>query len=106
MLKPKIIAKEPLSLELLKEIHFQLCKGTYDERRYPENEEKPGQLKKHDYIVGKTEAGSDAEDVETDLTELLNELNKYPGRDILKAAAYLHSNFENIQMVTAELEGL
>lgn len=96
VLKPKIAAREPLSIELVKRIHFELCKGTYDDRRYLENEEKPGEFKKHDYIVGKTEVGSNAEEVETDLSELLGELNEYSNGDTLKAAAYLHANFENI----------
>jgi len=95
-LKSKIILKEKLSLNLIKQIHFELCKGTYDERRYIENGEKLGEFKKHDYVVGITEVGSDIEDVEHDLTDLIDEINEYSGEDILKAAAYLHANFENI----------
>jgi len=95
-LKLKLILKEKISVCLIKHIHFELCKGTYDERRYLENGEKPGEFKKHDYVVGKTEVGSDAEDVESDLIELIDEINKYDGGEILKTAAYLHANFENI----------
>jgi len=96
ILKSKIILKEKISIGIIKQIHFELCKGTYDERRYLENGEKPGEFKKHDYVVGKTEVGSDAEDVENDLIELIEEINKYDGGEILKTAAYLHANFENI----------
>jgi len=113
ILKPKIISKEKLSVDLIKQIHFELCQGTYDERRYLENREKPGEFKKHDYVVGMTEVGSDAEDVENDLIELIDEVNevlfnsphrlrtappsaKRGAKDILKTAAYLHANFENI----------
>jgi Fic family protein len=96
ILKHKIISKEKLSVDLIKQIHFELCKGTYDERRYIENGEKLGEFKKHDYVVGITEVGSDAEDVERDLTELTDEINGYYGDNILKAAAYFHANFENI----------
>ena len=37
----KIIAKEPISEEFIKKIHKLLTKGTYDERRYLVNEERP-----------------------------------------------------------------
>jgi Fic family protein len=96
ILKPKIISREIISVELIKQIHFELCKGTYAERRYLENGEKPGEFKKHDYVVGITEVGSDAEDVENDLIELTDEINGYDGGEILKTAASLHANFENI----------
>ena len=96
ILKPKIISREKLSVDLMKQIHFELCKGTYDERRYLENNEKPGEFKKHDYVVGITEVGSDADDIENDLTELIDEINGYNNGDILKIAAYFHANFENI----------
>lgn len=96
LLKEKIVKKEPLSVELVKEIHRALTGGTYDERRYIENEERPGEFKKHDYVTGIHEVGSAAEDVESNLTELIDEVNAYEGKDILKAAAYLHARFEFI----------
>lgn len=96
VLKEKIMRKEPLSIELVKEIHKVLTGGTYDERRYIENEERPGEFKKHDYVTGVHEVGSAAEDVENDLTELLAEVNAYKGEDVLKAATYLHARFEYV----------
>lgn len=95
-LKEKIIKKELLSIELIKEIHKVLTGGTYDERRYIENEERPGEFKKHDYVTGVHEVGSAAEDVENDLTELVAEVNAYKGKDVLKAVTYLHAKFEYI----------
>jgi len=95
-LRPKLAAREPLSLELLKNVHEALTSGTYDERRFIQNGERPGQFKKHDYVTGRHEAGSPPDDVEADLTELLDELYDYHGRDILTAAAYFHARFENI----------
>lgn len=95
-LKNKILQKEPLSIELIKEIHRILTGGTYDERRFIENAERPGEFKKHDYITGVYEVGSPAEDVENDLTELIDELNAYKGKDILKAVTYFHAKFEYI----------
>lgn len=96
VLKGKMIRKEPLSIELIKEIHKILTGGTYDERRYIVNEERPGEFKKHDYVTGIHEVGSAAENVEGDLTELIMEINDYSGKDILKAVAYLHAGFEFI----------
>ncbi|MFA7147778.1 MAG: Fic family protein [Syntrophomonadaceae bacterium] len=96
LLKEKIVKKEPLSIELVKEIHQVLTGGTYDERRYITNEERPGEFKKYDYVTGVYEVGSAAENVEKDLRSLLEEVNEYNGHDILKAAAYLHARFEYI----------
>ena len=95
-LKDKIINKDPLSSELVKEIHRALTMGTYDERRYIEKGERPGEYKRHDYVTGIHEVGSAADDVEADMDELINEINAYEGGDILKAAAYLHARFEYI----------
>lgn len=96
VLKDKIINLEPLSMELIQEIHRVLTSGTYDERRYIKNKERPGEFKKHDYVTGFHEVGSSAEDVERDLTELITEVNEYDGHDVLKAATYLHAKFEFI----------
>ena len=95
-LKEKIVAKEPLSLPLILEVHSILTSGTYDERRFIVNEERPGQFKKHDYVTGRNEIGLPPEEVESGLTDLINELNEYDGNDVLKAAAYFHMRFEHI----------
>ena len=95
-LKDKIIRKEPLSADIVKEIHRALTMGTYDERRYTERGERPGEYKKHDYVTGGFEVGSAAENVDRDITSLISEVNLYEGDDILKAAAYLHARFEYI----------
>ena len=62
-LKEKIAAKEPLTQELVLEVHRILTSGTYDERRFLENGERPGEYKKHDYITGKNEVGAPADRV-------------------------------------------
>lgn len=95
-LKPKLAAKEPLTIELIRETHGVLTAGTYDERRFVEQGERPGEFKKHDYVTGIAEVGSLPEDVEKDLTELLEELADYEGKDALKVAAYFHARFEYI----------
>ena len=95
-LKEKIVQKQPLSLGLVLDVHRILTEGTYDERRYIENGERPGAFKRHDYVTGVHEVGAAAEDVETQLTELLEELEAFQGKEILKAAAYFHARFEYI----------
>ena len=95
-LKDKIIKKEPLSAELVRETHRALTMGTYEERRYIDKGERPGEYKMHDYVTGIHEVGSAAEEVEADMDALICEVNAYGGDDILKAAAYLHARFEYI----------
>jgi len=95
-LKRKITKKIPLSVGLVLEIHKALTMGTYDERNYVEYDERPGEFKKHDYIIGVHEVGSAAVDVEDDINELFDEMNAYDGGEILKAATYLHARFEYI----------
>ncbi|MCL1948568.1 MAG: Fic family protein [Turicibacter sp.] len=92
--------RTPLSLQLIKEVHRVLTEGTYDERRYIENGERPGEFKKGDYITGRHEVGSSAEHVAEDLEELMLELSGFVGKitpgNALTAAAYFHAAFENI----------
>ena len=95
-LKPKLAAKEPMTMALIKETHGVLTGGTYDARRYVEQGERPGEFKKHDYVTGIAEVGSLPDNVEKDLQELLTELMDFDGKDILKAAAYFHARFEYI----------
>lgn len=96
ILKEKTIIKEPLSIELIKEIHKVLTGGTYDERRYIENKERPGEFKKHDYVTGIHEVGSAVENVEKDIIDMIAEINEYRGKNVLKVATYLHARFEYI----------
>ena len=95
-LKEKVIQKEPVSIGLAKEIHKILTSGTFDERRYIENDERPGEFKKHDYITGIREIGTSAENVEDETKALIDEVNEHKGKDVLKAAAYFHARFEFI----------
>ena len=83
-------------MELLKETHRILTAGTYDERRFLVNNERPGEFKKHDYVVGKDEIGAAPQDVEQEISELLEEVCAYSGKEILTLAAYFHCKFESI----------
>lgn len=96
LLLDRIVAREPLSISLIREIHFELTKGTYDARRYIVNGERPGEFKHHDYVTGRHEVGSYPEDVEQDLQDLISEIIDNEGKDVLTIAAYFHACFENI----------
>ena len=91
----KLEKREKISIELIKEIHKILTQGTYDEARYLKGE-RPGEFKKGDYIVGKSETGSNAEDVEKELKDLLSEIYDNDSDDYLTIGSYFHLRFEAI----------
>ena len=98
-LLPKIVAAEPISLSLIQEVHFMTTMATYDNRLFFGFGERPGVFKKHDFVIGKNEVGSQPEDVETDLSGLIDVL-KDAGRlsdpiKLFKAATYFHMLFEH-----------
>ena len=98
LLKYKIAAREPLTVSLVLETHETLTAGTYDERRFIERGERPGDFKRHDYVIGREEAGSSPANVPGDIAVLLDEIKNtaYAENDILKAGAYFHLRFEYI----------
>jgi len=95
-LKQKIVEKTPLTVALIREIHEALTGGTYDERRFIEQGERPGEYKKHDYVTGRLEVGSLPEDVEDDLAALVAEVNEASNDNPLAVGAYFHAHFEYI----------
>lgn len=99
ILKSKIPRKEPISIDLMKLIHFELTKGTYEERSFLDNR-RSSEFKIYDYIICRNEVGSDADNVGFELTELLNDVRVYCRKDILKVAAYLHLVFMQIHPFT------
>ena len=111
LLKHKIAAREPITVQLVLETHAALTGGTYDEKRYVERGERPGAFKTHDYVTGRMEVGSMPEDVSVDISALLDEISNYSTENyanenhtiknyandnILKTAAYFHLRFEYI----------
>jgi Fic family protein len=92
-LADKIVAKTPLTIELVKDIHFLLTQGTFDEVRFIKNGERPGQFKKHDYVVGRHNVGEPPEMIPELIQELLDEVQESEG-DPFKIAAYFHAKFE------------
>ena len=95
-LKEKIIQREPITTSLLLEVHRTLTSGTFDEHRYIDNGERPGQFKRHDYVTGIHEVGAFPEDVPQQVEELLQELEQSGRQNPLLAAAYFHAALENI----------
>lgn len=91
-----VIKKEPITPDFIKEIHRKLTSGTYDERRWKRGE-RPGEFKKHDYVIGQGEQGALPEEVADEIQELCEEIRDIPdrGENIIKTAAYLHCKFEN-----------
>ena len=85
----------PLDEALICKFHYQLTKNTYDINRWDAGE-RPGKFKINDYVVGREEAGALPEDVPSEMSELLKEINDYQGEKILKVGAYFHVKFENI----------
>ena len=96
LLKHKIASGEPLTVQLVLDVHAALTGGTYDETRYIERGERPGAFKKHDYVTGRMEVGSLPGEVHGDVETLISEINTYANGNILKAAAYFHLRFEYI----------
>lgn len=95
----KIIKREKISENLIKKVHELLTIGTYDERRYISNGERPGEYKKHDYVTGREEVGTSANDIAKEIENLVNEVNSVNTNDaenIIKIATYFHNKFENI----------
>jgi len=96
----KIINKEPITIELIKEVHGITTNSTYDDRRFLQLGERPGSFKINDFVVGKNEIGSAPEDVVSELTSLLDEVyaadNISEPIKLLKMASYFHVWFETI----------
>ena len=98
----KILKKEPITIDLVKEIHAILTAGTMDERLYIQKGERPGQYKKHDYITDLLEVGSSPGDVPLHMDSLLLDIGELtsdeslPPENLLKAGAYFHAKFEYI----------
>ncbi|MBD5156700.1 MAG: Fic family protein [Butyrivibrio sp.] len=87
--------KRPINEALVKEFQKLLTNNTYDIRRWRLGE-RPGEYKKHDYVTGINEIGAAPEDVQEEISELLDEINDVPDEKVLIAAAYFHAKFENI----------
>lgn len=66
-LKAFIAEKKAIDIEFIKKLII----------RYIVKEERPGEFKKYDYVIGINEVGSPLEKVEQDLIEFLDKINGY-----------------------------
>ncbi len=86
----------PITISMILELHLELTKGTYDERRW-ELGERPGTFKVNDiWGVGEYDVAAPASDVKHDLENDLAEIADVSDRDALTAAAFFHARFEGI----------
>lgn len=96
-LKEKVILKERLTGDLIKQIHEKLNHGCYDEARIAKGE-KTGEYKKNYYGVGLS-VGVPPEDVEEEIDFICKELADAKIDSVeaaLKAAVWFHCSFERI----------
>lgn len=93
-LKDKIISKEPITQDFIKQVHYLLMYGCYDQKRYNAGE-KPGEYKKHLYVVG-DDVGAEPEEVADELEYIIQEVSENEGKNPLTIAAYLHLSLEAI----------
>lgn len=89
--------KTKISIELIKQIHYDLMKGCFSEELLYKGE-KPGEFKKGDYVVGLHDVGVLPEEVEENLTSLIKEVNEIEinENNALKVISYFHCWFETI----------
>jgi len=80
---------------MVREFHYTLTQGTYDEQRWAQGE-RPGEYKQRDYVVGISDTGAPAEDVPTLIRSLVKELDVATRENVLTVAAYFHLSLENI----------
>ena len=95
-LRERILARDDLDTSLVLEVHRILNSGTYNEPFYLASGERPGQLKRQDFVTASTGVGASAQDVGRELDRLMEEISGYCGGELLSAAAYFHCRFENI----------
>lgn len=86
-----------ITQENIKKMHYELTKGTYDERRWALGE-RPGEYKKNDiWCVGEKELAAPLEDIEAEMEEDLCQLREITDDShILTAGAWWHMRFEGI----------
>ena len=95
-LRERVLARDDLETSLVLEVHRILTSGTYTEPFYLVNGERPGELKKRDYVTAVNAVGAAARDVGRELDHLVEEVSGYCGSELLRVAAYFHCRFENI----------
>ncbi len=100
-LRERVLARDDLDTSLVLEIHRVLNSGIYTDAYYLSQGERPGELKKQDFVTAVNAVGASARDVGQELDGLMEEVSGYCGSDLLQAAAYFHCRFENIHPFAA-----
>lgn len=99
IVRSKIISSlmnsEVITPEFIKRIHKTYMYGLYSNTRLSKGE-RPGIFKIGDYCVGLTSEGSLPENVDSDITELCDEVSSVDEFKVLETAAYFHLKFEVI----------
>lgn len=88
--------KRPIDIDFILELHGIAMQNSFDKVRYEIKGERPGEFKKHDYVVGRNDIGVEPSLVKDSLLELLEFVNSKEGKDALKVATVLHCEFESI----------
>lgn len=86
-----------LSIDLIKHFHYVLMNDCFTEKLLLK-EEKPGEFKKGDYVVGLHDVGVGPLEVEENLESLIGEINDvgFNENNALKVVSYFHCWFESI----------
>ncbi len=100
-LRDRVLARDELDTTMVQEVHRILTSGVYDQPLYLNLGERPGELKKQDFVTAVNAVGSPAQDVEEELDRLTEEISGYCGSELLGEAAYFHCRFEHIHPFAA-----
>lgn len=89
--------KSKLSIELIKELHYDLANGCFSEELLLRGE-RPGEFKKSHYVVGIHDIGAKPSDVERNLSGIIDEVNEVEinANNALKVVSYFHNFVEMI----------
>ena len=98
-IQQKIPDHEPITSELIKKIHKLLMSKCYDERRYHDLGERPGEYRKHEYTVGIHGVGLPCDNINEEIEYLCDQLLENETMDklnVLRIGCWFHLNFEYI----------
>ncbi len=86
----------PIAINMILELHRELTKGTYDERRWDMGE-RPGAFRINDiWGVGRHDIAAPVSEIEHDLEIDLAEIADVDDEDALAAASFFHARFEGV----------
>lgn len=92
---PYVIMRAPITLEFIKQIHYELMRGCYDSSRWAAGE-RPGTFKKNPVYIGLHVETTPPELVESELNQLLAIISNANDSNAAFVAATFHGVFEGI----------